>query len=83
MAKWTTYIVELSRGHIHLIHRVDELIWPFNPSSGDYSTKLGYFLEFVDGDGTCVVWWNFFWKSKAPPKFLLFMWLVTNNKVLT
>ncbi|KAL0432092.1 UNVERIFIED_CONTAM: hypothetical protein Sradi_0835200 [Sesamum radiatum] len=64
----------------------DELIWHYE-AHGRFSVRSAYLLASTlreDGAGSNPrVGWQFIWKSKAPPKVLMFAWRCVHNSLPT
>jgi hypothetical protein len=58
------------------------IIWQYN-SSAVYSVKSLYAIVNKGGGGVKQVYTLVMWKIKVPPRIHIFLWLLSNNKVLT
>ncbi|KAL0312260.1 UNVERIFIED_CONTAM: hypothetical protein Sradi_5625300 [Sesamum radiatum] len=60
----------------------DELIWHYE-TNGRFSIRSAYRLALTfreEGSGSnSRIGWQFIWKSKAPPKVLMFAWRCVQN----
>ena len=60
------------------------MVWLRNPFQGEYSSKLGYKVMFMEGSQDEVEWWwKALWKLKAPHRSKVHMLLVLGNKPST
>jgi hypothetical protein len=80
---WESFLTELRRAHIRLSGDPNDLVWEMNKTGGDYTAKLNYLSLQSLNPAEIRWWWSKLWKVKAPPKSILFMWLILNNRVLT
>lgn len=55
-------------------------IWTLE-QSGVYSVHS--FYNIINWEGVSAPIWEKFWKIKVPPRYLVFVWLAFNNKILT
>jgi hypothetical protein len=53
---WAQFISKIKRTHIHLSGVEDELVWYFNKSKGQYSTKYGY-KAMISTREDNALWW--------------------------
>ncbi|KAL0378748.1 UNVERIFIED_CONTAM: hypothetical protein Sradi_3180300 [Sesamum radiatum] len=64
----------------------DELIWHYE-TNGRFSVRSAYRLALTfreEGSGSnSRIGWQFIWKSKAPPKVLMFAWRCVQNSLPT
>jgi len=59
---------------------LDQPIWSKNPTSGEYTTKLGY-KEHLESLPNIQWrwWWSYIWKHHGPLKRKLTLWLALAN----
>ena len=77
-------MTKLNRAHIQLSNDKDSMVWLYNEEGEEYSVKLGYKKAFK-WVGIKYKWWwrKLCWKTEAPTKSKLLMWLTLNGKGLT
>lgn len=78
MDQWNS-LVFLLQG-VQLTDCADGPVWILD-SSGLYATKS--FYTHINWGGVATPIWEKFWKIKVPHRFLVFVWLVIHNKILT
>lgn len=80
---WNAYTEALTRAHIHLQDRRDELCWTGNPSC-IYTPKAGYAFLCTDLlDRDVKWWWRKVWKLRCPTKAKLLTRTNIANKTPT
>ena len=72
--------VQLVSGCRPMHERDDQLTWLFN-SSGQFSVNSYY--KFLNCRGMQVVWASIIWKSIAPLKVKVFLWLLLRDRLQT
>ena len=81
---WNSYIKVLRENFIHLGNEEDSLKWTWNTKTGKFSTKMGYdAAHFLEHQNLECWWWSKIWKTNAPLKTVITLWLALNNKLLT
>jgi hypothetical protein len=83
--EWEKYIGLLCENLIILDDEIaDSLCWSKNPKDGTFTAKLGYKAwQEEKFEGSKKWWWGPIWKTKAPPRCKITLWLALNNKLLT
>ncbi|KAL0439021.1 UNVERIFIED_CONTAM: hypothetical protein Slati_2385100 [Sesamum latifolium] len=60
----------------------DELVWHFE-KNGKFSVRSAYSVACSLRDNVACSWsgcsWNFIWRSKAPPKVVMYAWCCASN----
>jgi hypothetical protein len=65
---------------VNLTDQPDQLIWKWT-ASGVYSTKSCYLATFREAQ-RCTAW-RLIWKTWAPPRVKIFLWLVNKDRCWT
>jgi hypothetical protein len=83
--EWNSFLYRLCENLVILTQDVeDSLCWSCNPRDGSFTTKLGYKAWQEERKNVQPQWWwKILWKSKAPLRCKLLMWLALTNKMLT
>ena len=60
------------------------LKWTWNTKTGNFSAKMRYDAAiFLEHQNPECWWWSKIWKTNAPLKIVITLWLALNNKLLT
>ena len=83
---WNDYIKGLEHGRIRLGLNPDCLLWTYKNFTGSISAAIIYdCVADHNADSQCEAFplHQALWKLKIPEKIRCFIWLITNNRVLT
>jgi hypothetical protein len=83
--EWNSYLTRLSKnlGHLNTRSRGFFML-VCNPRDGSFTAKLGYKSWQEERKNVQPHWWwKTLWKSKAPLRCKILMWLALTNKLLT
>lgn len=63
--------------------RITRRAWSFATVEGVYTARLGYKSQFDPVSGEVLWWHKQIWTIKAPPKLVLFFWLIMKGRAQT